>query len=62
MKPNKKKIHNQIKKLGMTEVQFYKSLGWSKQRWWYVLNTPIYTGKINPIAKALDVDPRDLLI
>jgi len=61
MKPNKNKIYSEIKRLGMTPTEFYKSIGWSKQRWWYVLNTKIYTDKINPVAHALGVPAKELL-
>ena len=64
MKLNKRKIRKEIKRLGMSQASFAKNkLSKTPQAFHSILSSDNHTIEtVNVIAKALDIDPKDLLI
>ena len=63
MKLDTKKIRERIKTKGMTIEQAAEKMGFSRQNLQMILkNESTLLGRLDNIADALDMDPRDLLI
>ena len=60
IKLNVKKIRKELKRLHWTQVDLAKEAGVKKQAVWYWLRYKSVRGA-GPIAKALSVDPKDLI-
>ena len=65
MELNKPKIENELKRRGWTKYTLAKQMD-RKPQWVYYLLSPKHEGvtlkTVNDIARALDLDPKDLLI
>ena len=63
MQLNIKKIKDEMRRQGMTQVQLAKRLRLTKQRVNYILKNGARSfGVVQKIAKVFNLDPKDLII
>ena len=63
MKINIKKIKLEMKRKNMSQVDLSRKLGLTRQRIWYILNFGVKSYRVTEmLAKALNVDAKDLII
>jgi transcriptional regulator with XRE-family HTH domain len=63
MKLNTKLIRETIKKKGLTIEQAAEKMGFSRQRLHMILkNESTLLARVDNIAKAIDLDPKDILM
>ena len=64
MKINTSKIQNEMKRTGLTLEGLGKKMSppIGRRAMWYIIHNAKHIARINAIAEALEMDPKDLLI